>query len=357
MIVQAFDLGSCPRVTAREARATRAALARGAGLAARWELELPPLGSATVSVLGVRAIAEEGRSPNPALALRCGAARGRLVVEAAFACRLVDAILGVPDGLRLARALGPAERGLLVGVLGGLLAPMGWSVALEAAPAAEPEMGAFALRLETPIGLGHLDVQLPSSSVGPVGGPDAQFLSERLRLLPIVARFEIAQTRLRVVDLVGAAAGDAVVFEDVAVTPLGAATPWPARLVFAAGDAPSWPAEIDPAGKVKIVGDAEMRKQEERMSGSEDSQNGSIESSLDGAMTVALAAAPIEVVAELGRITLRGEELAGLAPGAVFTLGGRGTLVLTAAGERWAEGEIVDVDGQLGIRITRVLRA
>jgi flagellar motor switch/type III secretory pathway protein FliN len=348
MIVQPFDLGSCPRVEARAARATRAALAGGAALANRWEVELPPLGSATVSVLGVRATAEDGRSPNPALAIRCGVARGRLVVEAAFACRLVDATLGGAEGLRVARALGPAERGLLVGLLGGLLAPMGWSVALEPPPAAEPDMGAFALRLETPVGLGHLDLQLPSSSGRPIGGREARLLSKRLSQLPIVARLEIAETHLRVSDMMGAAAGDAVVFEDVAATPFGEATPWPARLAFAGGHGPSWPAEVDPAGNVQIVGYPEMRKQEERMSGSGDSEDGSI--------TAALAAAPIQVVAELGRITLRGEELAGLAPGAVFALGGRGTLVVTAAGERWAEGEIVDVDGELGIRITRVLR-
>ena len=348
MIVQAFELGSCPRVAAREARATRAALAGGAALPNRWQVDLPPLGSATVSVLGVRATAEDVRSPNPALAVRCGAARGRLVVEAAFACRLIDAILGAAEGLRVARALGPGERGLLVGVLGGLLAPMDWSVALESPPAAEPEMGAFALRLETSVALGHLDLQLPSPSFGPAGGRDLGLLSKRLAQLPIVARLEVAETHLRVSEMVAAAAGDAVVFEAVPASSFSQATHWPARLTLAAGDGPSWPAEIDPTGRVKIVGNSEMRKQEERMSGSGESEDGSI--------TAALAAAPIEVVAELGRITLRGEELAGLAPGAVFTLGGRGTLVLTAAGERWAEGEIVDVDGQLGVRITRVLR-
>jgi flagellar motor switch/type III secretory pathway protein FliN len=62
------------------------------------------------------------------------------------------------------------------------------------------------------------------------------------------------------------------------------------------------------------------------------------------------------VVAELGRITLRGEELLGLAPGAVLRLAaGRRTVSLRAGGELWAEGEIVDVEGELGVRVTRVL--
>ena len=68
-----------------------------------------------------------------------------------------------------------------------------------------------------------------------------------------------------------------------------------------------------------------------------------------------LAAASIEVVAELGRISLRGDELLGLAPGAVLALGTRSTnVVLRVGGEHWADGEIVDIDGELGVRVTRV---
>ena len=65
--------------------------------------------------------------------------------------------------------------------------------------------------------------------------------------------------------------------------------------------------------------------------------------------TTVLAAASIEVVAELGRVTLRGDELLGLAPGAVLAVGaGRTTISLRVGGEVWADGEIVDIDGELG---------
>ena len=71
--------------------------------------------------------------------------------------------------------------------------------------------------------------------------------------------------------------------------------------------------------------------------------------------TTVLGAASIEVVAELGRITLRGDELLGLAPGAVLALGaGRTGISLRVGGEVWAEGEIVDIDGELGVRVTRL---
>lgn len=76
-------------------------------------------------------------------------------------------------------------------------------------------------------------------------------------------------------------------------------------------------------------------------------------SNADG--TTVLAAATIEVVAELGRISLRGEELLGLVPGAVLALGvSRTGITLRVGGEAWADGEIVDIDGELGVRITRV---
>jgi flagellar motor switch/type III secretory pathway protein FliN len=73
--------------------------------------------------------------------------------------------------------------------------------------------------------------------------------------------------------------------------------------------------------------------------------------------TAALAAAPIEVTAELARLTLRGEELLGLAPGVVLTVGAERVraVVLRAGGEIWAEGELVDVEGELGVRVTRLL--
>ena len=72
-----------------------------------------------------------------------------------------------------------------------------------------------------------------------------------------------------------------------------------------------------------------------------------------------LAAAPIEVVAELGRFVLRGEEIAGLGPGAVLTLGraGASPVALRVGDEIWAEGELVDVDGELGVRVTTARRS
>ena len=72
--------------------------------------------------------------------------------------------------------------------------------------------------------------------------------------------------------------------------------------------------------------------------------------------TTVLAAATIEVVAEIGRIALRGDEVLGLVPGAVLAVGnGRTGVSLRVGGEIWADGEIVDIDGELGVRVTRLV--
>ena len=54
MNARAFDLGTCPRVRARQARATRAVLRACALLPERWSVGLPPLGSATMTFAGLR---------------------------------------------------------------------------------------------------------------------------------------------------------------------------------------------------------------------------------------------------------------------------------------------------------------
>jgi flagellar motor switch/type III secretory pathway protein FliN len=75
-------------------------------------------------------------------------------------------------------------------------------------------------------------------------------------------------------------------------------------------------------------------------------------------VTAALAAAPVEVVAEVGRIVLRGDEVLGLGPGVVLSMGGPRVdeVTLRVGGQVWAEGELVDVEGALAVRVTRVFR-
>ncbi len=64
----------------------------------------------------------------------------------------------------------------------------------------------------------------------------------------------------------------------------------------------------------------------------------------------------VEVVCELGRVTLSGRELLELRPGAVIPAGRplSGPVDLTVGGRVVARGELVDVEGEIGVRITQL---
>ena len=65
---------------------------------------------------------------------------------------------------------------------------------------------------------------------------------------------------------------------------------------------------------------------------------------------------PVEVVCELGRVTMTGREVLELRPGAVIPVGRplAGPVDLTVGGRVVARGELVDVEGEIGVRITQI---
>jgi type III secretion system YscQ/HrcQ family protein len=83
-----------------------------------------------------------------------------------------------------------------------------------------------------------------------------------------------------------------------------------------------------------------------------------VSETLEGARTLDLARdAPIEVALEIARFQLRLDELERVRPGDVLVAGRRigEAVTLRAANQPIAEGELVDVEGELGVRITRIL--
>lgn len=73
----------------------------------------------------------------------------------------------------------------------------------------------------------------------------------------------------------------------------------------------------------------------------------------DDALRAAAGDAPIQLALELARIELRLDELAALRPGEVVVTGvpTRGPVTLRAGDRAVATGELVDVDGELGVRV------
>ena len=76
----------------------------------------------------------------------------------------------------------------------------------------------------------------------------------------------------------------------------------------------------------------------------------------DAAADALLRELPVEMVCELGRVTMTGRELLELRPGAVIPVGRplAGPVDLTVGGRVVARGELVDVEGEIGVRITQV---
>jgi flagellar motor switch protein FliM len=252
-------------------------------------------------------------------------------------------VLGGQEALSPVRAAGPAERGVLAGVLAPVFDHIGGSVRLEHVTErnGRGEAARLAFSLETAVASGWLRLTSPPGDLRPVGGADVW--AARAARLPLVGHVELATTRVPAGALARAVAGDAVVFDGARASSFATDRPWQARLRV--GDHAAAIA-IEVAGELSLAGGFAPLQQEEGTM--------SISGSNMDATTV-LGAASIEIVAELGRISLRGDELLGLAPGAVLALGAPRTGVrLRVGGEVWADGEIVDVDGELGVRITRV---
>jgi flagellar motor switch/type III secretory pathway protein FliN len=184
----------------------------------------------------------------------------------------------------------------------------------------------------------------------------------RLEALEVEARIELARTRLRADELAGLVAGDAVVFdgepaflgeERAVVQVVVGAYAARGRIrvdgrVELQDELRPIPAPSARGGLVDGRGLEEVTM--EKRSGNEETTTRTVD------VGAVLAAASIEVVAELGRVVLRGDEVAGLGPGAVLTLGrvGASPVALRVGGDIWAEGELVDVDGELGVRVTIV---
>jgi flagellar motor switch/type III secretory pathway protein FliN len=341
--VAPFNLRSRPSVATHEAAATRSALAIIAGLPPTWQVDLPPFGAAAVTIAGIVAGGE--RDDTIDICIARGGEAGRLAVSVAFASRIVDAALGTPANFSSARGLGPAERGVLIGILSPLLDATGWSLLLRPSRPMTSTAAPIALAVRTPIGggLAWLDLPATARAPEPLWRPRAAYLS-------IDARVELAATDIAAQAWAEVAPGDAVVFDGVAPFVPGN----PREMLLAIG----WfraPARLED-GHLALTGEfqrAGVPIEATAILHEEKAMEGSVPKT-----SAVLAGAPVEVVAELARIRLRGDEVLGLAPGAVVTMAPleQQTVLLRAGDEPWAEGELVNVDGALGVRVTRLLR-
>jgi type III secretion system YscQ/HrcQ family protein len=352
-VIGPIDLESLPRVGAREA---------ALGRAAAWALAALPSG-AEVAVAGVgpvilRYAGLDDRGPAAAEQVAFGLARargaGRILVPVTFARKLVAAAVGA-DEPPAPRRLGTGERGLLAGFLAAVIDGLGadLSLSLLSPPAIDGALR-VAIDVATARAAGRVALEMPPQWIR--DATDEKRWRERAQALPVTVELELARTSLRRGELAALEIGDAVVFDGYAAVPPAPGAPWP--LALAIGDHETR-ATCSSDGGIRVEGAfRRVHAPAARLLGSGQKEK-TMErppATIDSAAV--LAAAPVEVIAELGRLTLRGEEVLALAPGVVIALGGArpSAVSLRVGGEIWAEGELVNVDGELAVRVTSLRR-
>lgn len=315
-----FDL---PRISRGFAALTPAARARGADVAAA-------AGAALSSVIG-REVAVRARCCSGAPAARAVAARlavdlprvpaaALLEVEPALVVALVDALAGGSGFAGGATTLTPVETSALellaLAALDGAcgVAPVEDALAPRLARGAAEPGSALAIELDVDAGgiSGRARLLVPPAAVRALSGVPAEGPALAARLLASVRSGAAA---LAPGELDGVAAGDVVLLDPPGGTPDALVLPGGARLAgrLEAG-----------AFHVEVI------------------------------MTDRNAGLPVLLEVELARVEVSLGELARLEPGAALPLAlDRRGLVTLRIGERaFARGELVDVDGAVGVRVT-----
>jgi type III secretion protein Q len=250
-------------------------------------------------------------------------AAAALEVEPALVVRLLDRLAGGSGAaVACASALTPLERSALellaLLALDGACAAGGLDAALAprlaCGPARPVEPGALGVELELTAGpvRGRARLLLPAEAVRALGG-DPDPADSRLRLPVSVRRGEAS---LLPEELEGLEPGDVLLV----------------RAPADGRDALVLPGGFRAAGR---LGPGGFHVEE-------------------GAMSTRSAQIPITLEVELCRVELSLGELAGLAPGAVLPLSvdRRGQVTLRAGDREVARGELVEVDGAVGVRIS-----
>lgn len=318
-----FDL---PRHSRGHAELTAGAAEAGAAAAAAVSAELGRRLGMPVAVSGRPLPGGDAGPAGARVALDLSAlpAPAALEVDAALVARLVDRLAGGPGEAPVAASATPVETSVLE--LLALLALDAASADPSLERALSPRLARGGSAPENPLAVsleldlgglrGRGRLLLPPAAVRALAGPPS--LPDRLAPLEMPASLRSGSAAVTAEELAALSPGDALLLDAA------------------------------PSGRGHLVLPGGFR-----LSGTFDATDFHVE---EMAMTEHAAAAPVTVEVELARVTLTLGDLSRLEPGATLPLHlDRRGLVTLRAGERaLARGELVDVDGAVGVRITAV---
>lgn len=315
-----------------------------------------------VGVVDVRWVEPSGlpELPDALAALRIELPSGVAIVELApsAAVALVDAALGTAGDPAAFRPLRDAEQGVLAYLAARFVLAarphagrvLGWTTDPRALAVAIRRKPHVAIRLDLTLG-GHVHAArlwLPGRGAAL---PERPLDLARLRDLPVRVRFEVGRVELPAEELALLHPGDVVLLDTAHARPEGGSLAGRVLLGVIGARAPRFTCTIADRCSVRIetlVADKEMVPMGQK-------ENPAASDSSLGPLAAEL---PVELVVELGRTTLTVGAVSSLAPGEVVVLdrAPADPVTLTAGDRSIARGELVVVDGRVGVRILDVAR-
>lgn len=319
-------------------------------------LELCPAGEVSLCVadpLVALVVAPPGGRPRRAIAIE---------LEPRLAVHAIDRALGGEGGSEITPPVTPlrdGERGVLAYVAARVLAAAapGWQLLAIVTTSASLDAalgGGACVVWPATMRLGDelfaVRAWLPTRWLEDAADATTRAASAALSRIPIALVADAGSAELREAEIASLRAGDVVVLDRATVAIGASGCTGEARMRVERASRTTWWCRIE--GGALRVREAERSREPARTEGrrmvdSDTKTNEGIDHAGD---------APIEVVVELARFTLPLEELASLRAGEILTTGrpiGE-RVTLRAAGRAIATGELVDVDGEMGVRILRL---